>query len=231
MVLPTSQAQAIASSLGGALVSASGATYVGVPCTTPEFSFAISFGGRAWPVRTDDLVLGSSGSVCILSILAMDLRASSTSNQLMSVIGVAFLKNVVSVFDMNGRVGFGAIRSATASTSGTTGAPITAAAAAAGAAGASPTTVAAVVSVPVQRAAQSSGVAEIAPGFTITTTRIVPQGATYVSVPMTTATLNSATVTANGAAPTGVSFGAAASTRSVGSALLAGCLIALCAAL
>lgn len=125
---PTSIAAAMASALGAqessSQSSSQGTVYV-LPCSDFQsgLNVGISFGGTVFSWNNDDLNGGNvdrSGTYCALNIIGSDTQDPAGND--VAIIGDAFLKNVVSVFDYsgNGRVGFLAASGTSTSSSGTT---------------------------------------------------------------------------------------------------------------
>ncbi|KAK7002213.1 acid protease [Favolaschia claudopus] len=76
------------------------------PCTT-TLNPTVSFGGRTWPLTSADMNLGksSTSNMCIGAIFALPTSGSSGSPSW--IFGIAFLKNVYTVFRLNpASVGF-----------------------------------------------------------------------------------------------------------------------------
>ncbi|KAJ6482527.1 aspartic peptidase domain-containing protein [Mycena sanguinolenta] len=99
------------------------------PCTT-DVSIALSFGGQAWPISTQDINLGAlqeGSSDCIGAIF--DISLGNTGTGPFWVVGDTFLKNVYSVFRQNPMsVGFAALASGSPSSgNGSTAIPTTSA--------------------------------------------------------------------------------------------------------
>lgn len=81
------------------------------PCST-NLNIELTFGGKSWPMNTQDFNLGSypytNSQTCLGALFEIDL-GSTEYGVPQWIVGDSFLKNVFSVFDGSGRVGFASL--------------------------------------------------------------------------------------------------------------------------
>lgn len=99
---PSDDVAAIWSAVPGASRAAQSQGFYTFPCRT-QINITISFGGKAWPISSDDMNLGpvtSSGQTCAGAIfdLSMGSNIPVGSGNPSWVVGDTFLKNVYSVY-------------------------------------------------------------------------------------------------------------------------------------
>lgn len=111
---PSSSIAAFYSQISGS----SSASSVGMPgyylfpCST-NLNISLTFGGASWPMNTQDFNLGSypytNSQTCLGAVFEIDL-GSTQYGVPQWIVGDSFLKNVFSVFDGTGRVGFASLK-------------------------------------------------------------------------------------------------------------------------
>ncbi|SPO27532.1 related to cathepsin d (lysosomal aspartyl protease) [Ustilago trichophora] len=107
---PASAIRAFYSQIPGSRSAASAGMsgYYLFPCST-NLNIQFTFGGKSWPMSSQDFNLGSfpytNSQTCLGALFEIDLGSSSYGVP-QWIVGDSFLKNVFSVFDGTGRVGF-----------------------------------------------------------------------------------------------------------------------------
>ncbi|EST04675.1 Aspartic peptidase [Kalmanozyma brasiliensis GHG001] len=111
---PSSSIQAFYSQISGARSASSVGMsgYYLFPCST-NLNIQMTFGGKSWSMNSADFNLGSypytTSSTCLGALFEIDL-GSSAYGVPQWIVGDSFLKNVFSVFDGSGRVGFASLK-------------------------------------------------------------------------------------------------------------------------
>ncbi|KAJ7489164.1 acid protease [Mycena latifolia] len=98
---PTDAVEAIWAAVPGA--SSAGQGFFQFPCST-SVQITLSFGGKAWPINSDDINLGQieeGSSMCVGAIFDLTGGSDAASGAPSWVVGDTFLKNVYSVFRQN----------------------------------------------------------------------------------------------------------------------------------
>ncbi|KAJ7267220.1 aspartic peptidase domain-containing protein [Mycena rebaudengoi] len=97
---PTDDVKAIWAAVPGSSAVPDGSGFFQFPCTT-SVSITMSFGGKAWPISTEDMNLGPvqrGSSMCIGGIFDLTQGIATGPGNPNWVVGDVFLKNVYSVF-------------------------------------------------------------------------------------------------------------------------------------
>ncbi|CCF52338.1 hypothetical protein NDA11_004101 [Ustilago hordei] len=111
---PASSIRAFYSQISGARSAASAGMpgYYLFPCTT-NLNIQLTFGGKSWPMNSQDFNLGSfpytNSQTCLGALFEIDL-GSTQYGVPQWIVGDSFLKNVFSVYDGTGRVGFASLK-------------------------------------------------------------------------------------------------------------------------
>ena len=111
---PASAIRAFYSQISGSRSASSAGMpgYYLFPCST-NLNIQFTFGGKSWPMNTQDFNLGSfpytNSQTCLGALFEIDLGSSSYGVP-QWIVGDSFLKNVFSVFDGTGRVGFASLK-------------------------------------------------------------------------------------------------------------------------
>ncbi|EPQ32240.1 uncharacterized protein PFL1_00437 [Pseudozyma flocculosa PF-1] len=123
---PQSQVRAVYSLIPGAQSAPGSSGYYLFPCDA-NLDIELTFGGRAFKMSTVDMNLGpypyTISRNCLGALFDIDLGGRGVYGVPEWIVGDAFLKNVFSVYDGNGRVGFANLKGSEAQSAAiTTGA-------------------------------------------------------------------------------------------------------------
>lgn len=111
---PSSSIQAFYSQINGSRSASSAGMpgYYLFPCNA-NLNIQLTFGGKSWTMNTEDFNLGSfpytNSQTCLGALFDIDL-GSTQYGVPQWIVGDSFLKNVFSVFDGTGRVGFASLQ-------------------------------------------------------------------------------------------------------------------------
>ncbi|KAJ9480144.1 putative Saccharopepsin (putative) [Pseudozyma hubeiensis] len=111
---PSTSIRAFYSQISGAQSASSAGMpgYYLFPCTA-NLNIQMTFGGKSWSMNSEDFNLGSypytNSQTCLGALFEIDL-GSSAYGVPQWIVGDSFLKNVFSVFDGTGRVGFASLK-------------------------------------------------------------------------------------------------------------------------
>lgn len=111
---PSSAVQAFYSQISGSRSASSVGMdgYYLFPCNS-NLNIQMTFGGKSWSMNTQDFNLGSypytTSSTCLGALFDINL-GSSAYGVPQWIVGDSFLKNVFSVFDGSGRIGFASLK-------------------------------------------------------------------------------------------------------------------------
>ncbi|KAH9484944.1 Pepsin A [Psilocybe cubensis] len=129
---PSADVAAIWAAVPGSSPSLENPGFFGFPCTT-DVAVTVSFGGKAWPISSQDMNTGPDqpgSSTCLGAIfdLTMGTNIPASSGNPSWVFGDTFLKNVYTVFRASSppAVGFAQLSSLAGGTGATTSAPASA---------------------------------------------------------------------------------------------------------
>ncbi|KAN0066048.1 hypothetical protein ACQY0O_000141 [Thecaphora frezii] len=123
---PQSAVRAVYSLISGSQSASGSSGYYLFPCSA-NLNIQLTFGGRAFTMSTADMNLGpypyTTSSNCLGALFDIDLGGNGQYGVPEWIIGDAFLKNVFSVYDATGRVGFANLKGSKAQSAAiTTGA-------------------------------------------------------------------------------------------------------------
>lgn len=115
---PSASIRAIYSLISGAQSASGMSGYYLFPCST-NLDIEMQFGGRSFQMNTQDFNLGpypyTTSSTCLGAFFEINL-GSTAYGVPQWIIGDSFLKNVFSVYDGSGRVGFASLKGSDAQT-------------------------------------------------------------------------------------------------------------------